>query len=160
MSALNVNGREKSMIFYADQMEKNMWETFCKIAGKNPDENDWLRVNFDASDVDDSDDDLLSEDDLYEDLEMLTKDKAKSIIADLQDHDRIIRALTGAGYKVNDDTNECGYLNLKVNNPDGTMIRVYKNGRKEISIQVWEPVQFKYSGIPVFDPSRPTCSHH
>ena len=62
MSGININGRERSMIFYADQMDDDMWETFCKQAGKDPKRYQWLRVNFDVSDVDDSDDDLENDD--------------------------------------------------------------------------------------------------
>ena len=58
MSGMNINGRETSMIFYANKMDSDLWETLCSQAHKNPKECNWLRVNFDLSDVDDSDDDL------------------------------------------------------------------------------------------------------
>lgn len=58
MSGININNREKSMIFYKDQMDEDMWETFCKQANRDPHKYEWLRVNFDESDVDESDDDI------------------------------------------------------------------------------------------------------
>ena len=58
MGAININGRETSMIFYADMMEYPLWETLCIQAHKDPAKFQWLRINFDLSDVDDSDDDL------------------------------------------------------------------------------------------------------
>ena len=59
MSGMNVNNREKSMIFYREDMEEDMWIKFCRQAEKDPDAYEWLRVSFDVSDVDDSDDDLF-----------------------------------------------------------------------------------------------------
>lgn len=61
MSGMNVNNREKSMVFYREDMEEDMWITFCRQAEKDPDDYEWLRVSFDVSDVDDSDDDLFGE---------------------------------------------------------------------------------------------------
>ena len=58
---MNINNREKSMIFYREDMEEDMWITFCHKAERNPNDYMWLRVNFDVGDVDDSDDDLFEE---------------------------------------------------------------------------------------------------
>ena len=64
----------------------------------------------------------------------------------------IRKALRKAGYAVRDESWQ-GYMNLYVDNDDGTATRIYRSHRDGIKVQVWTPVKFKWSGIPTFCPS-------
>ena len=84
----------------------------------------------------------------------LTKEFAELIVhATSGRKDRIIKCIREQGFTVSDET-ETGsmYYNLKVMNDDGTVIRIYKSFRGKAEVQKWEPVVFRYSGIPVCDP--------
>lgn len=68
--------------------------------------------------------------------------------------DRIKKAIGELGYKVIDDTEPGSkFFNLKVKNPDGSLIRIYKSYRGPVEVQKWEPLLITYSGIPTFEPS-------
>ena len=66
----------------------------------------------------------------------------------------IRKRLTAAGLQFEDLTEEYGYFNLRIPFPDG-YFRIYRpTGRgQEIRTQRWRKTEFKYSGIPVFEPS-------
>ena len=64
----------------------------------------------------------------------------------------VVERIENLGYIPVDCSGESGYLNVRVPFPNG-YVRVYKNERKELVIQVFEEVVMKYSGIPTFNPS-------
>lgn len=57
--------------------------------------------------------------------------------------------LMGIPYR--DESEDSGYLNLKVDDGDG-MIRIYQRRTKEIVVQKWTKHRFEYSGVPTFMP--------
>lgn len=65
----------------------------------------------------------------------------------------ILRAIRAAGYLPEDLSAEYGYTNIRVR-AFGGYVRIYKptsgRDRGRVLFQVWEPVNFKYSGVPVF----------
>ena len=61
-------------------------------------------------------------------------------------------ALKNAGFHFDDISEECGYLNLHIPFPDG-YIRIYKRKDGKIVEQKWTKCEYKYSGIPTFEPS-------
>lgn len=67
--------------------------------------------------------------------------------------DRILKNLKELGFEIEDASEESGLMNLRIRNSDGTMTRIYGKGRKELKVQIWMPVVFRYSGIPTFEPS-------
>ena len=68
--------------------------------------------------------------------------------------DEIRKRLSDAGLQFEDLSEEFGYFNLRIPLMDG-YFRIYKpNGKGEkIRTQRWKKTEFRYSGIPVFEPS-------
>jgi len=66
----------------------------------------------------------------------------------------IKNALEEVGFYVTDKTaDSLSDIDLSVEFPDHT-VRIYRSiMRKEIVVQIWEPVEMQYSGVPVFEPS-------
>ena len=73
----------------------------------------------------------------------------RNVTRDLKSARKALRELAKSGIYVEDASDESGYPNYHVRTEEG-MVRVYKNGRKEIVVQKWERTEFKYSGIPTF----------
>lgn len=84
----------------------------------------------------------------------LTKELAEMIVHSASSKkDRIIKAIEKEGFEVVDESEEFGYMNLKVWNRDGSMIRIYRPDNKRARVQLWKPFEYVYSGIPTFEPS-------
>ena len=74
-----------------------------------------------------------------------------TIIAGAKTAKEIKKKLEDAGLQYIDLTEEYGYMNIRVPFIDG-YYRIYKSG-DSINTQVWRKVEFRYSGIPTFEPS-------
>lgn len=70
-----------------------------------------------------------------------------------KNRNEIMKRIQNCGYFPSDETDEYGYVNIKICFPNDEYVRVYINSRKEVIVQVWEKYEFKYSGIPTFNPS-------
>jgi len=89
---------------------------------------------------------------------VLTKEKAQAIVDKAGGmRDSIISMLRKSGYEpevyyLNEDDSP-RHWNVRVANQDGSHVRIYRNFRGEILVQIWNPMKVEWSGIPTFMPS-------
>lgn len=67
---------------------------------------------------------------------------------------KILKEFDRIGIDYEDATSEYGYPNVRIYTEDGGCIRIFKR-HKRPGLVVWKytPVELKWSGIPVFEPS-------
>lgn len=78
---------------------------------------------------------------------MYTTEQIKSIIGTSKTKSTIESKLKKANVKFNYDSEENEF---RINNPDGSVIRIYKSVYKEIKVLHMQPFKMQYSGTPVF----------
>lgn len=86
-----------------------------------------------------------------EDSDEYAADEIRDLIMEADTTVDVETILRSYGIRYEKDM-ECGYFNIRIKRPDG-MIRIYQDFRKSIVVQAWTKCNFRYSGIPTFEPS-------
>lgn len=80
------------------------------------------------------------------------KDRVESMVVGLKSGKAILKAIEKSGLVYEDVSEESGYFNIHIPTDDGAYVRIYK-AKRGFVVQRFTWVRFKWSGIPVFEPS-------
>ena len=83
----------------------------------------------------------------------MTHKQIEGILKGAKTNRQVLDRLRKAGVRFKDDSKLYEYFNVHVPHGDGTVTRVFRHPRVGIKVQLLTPVEIKWSGIPVFEPS-------
>ena len=83
----------------------------------------------------------------------MTHKEIEELVKGAKTKRQVLGRLRKAGVRFDDDSELYGYFNVHIPHKDRTVTRVWRHRRDGIRVDLWTPVEFKWSGIPVFEPS-------